>query len=69
MSSDISEQQPALPMTCMNYHLKKQPEGIEKRQWLQKEETYLETQMAQQRRMEVAAVKGPLTCQRTRYMP
>jgi hypothetical protein len=56
-------------MTRMNYHLKKQPEGVEKRQWPQKEETYPETQMAQQRRTEVAAVEGPLTCQRTRYMP
>jgi len=46
MSSDISEQQPALPMTRMNYHLKKQPEGVEKQQWPQKEETYPETQMA-----------------------
>jgi len=53
----------------MNYHLKKQPKGIEKWQWQQKEETYPEMPMAQQRRMELAAVEGPLTCQHTRYMP
>jgi len=49
-------------MIHMNYPLKKQPEGIEKQQWWQKEEMYLNAPKAQQRRMEVAAVKGHSTC-------